>query len=427
MGNLVRGTVVRGTWTLGDRLAGPVVEVPVEVRPGTAALTVRLSYDRAAGVLDLGCAGPDGFRGWSGGARDGYTVTTDWATPGYLPGEPEPGLWHVLVGLHRVPAAGLPYEIEVVAHARPPAVPSGHPGRCGPPPRPTRPPARVPAAARRGLPAVDGFRWLAGDLHAHTHHSDGSLGVLELARVAAGRGLDYLAITDHNTVSHHAELAAAGAAAGIVLVPGQEITTDLGHANAFGAIGWVDFRRPPDEWAAAVRAAGGVLSVNHPVAADCAWRHPMADRPRVAELWHRSWWDRTWGAPLAWGQAWSDELVAVGGGDYHSPREGGPPGEPATWVLADAAACGPRAHGAGAAAEAVVAAVAAGRTAVSASPDGPLLLRYGEEFLAVDADGLILWGPETRAVVRGDRARLAARPGLHRLESTSNEVLALCG
>ena len=117
---------------------------------------------------------------------------------------------------------------------------------------------------RRDLPARPGMRWLAGDLHTHTVHSDGVLTVPELARFAVERGLDFLAVTDHNTISHHAELPAAAAAHGITLLPGQEVTTDQGHANALGDIGWVDFREPPDDWLATTERAGGLLSVNHP-------------------------------------------------------------------------------------------------------------------------------------------------------------------
>ncbi|GAA4593100.1 hypothetical protein GCM10023194_56610 [Planotetraspora phitsanulokensis] len=408
------GETIRGTWTLDDRISGPVKEVAFEIPAGTAALTVRLGHDRSAGVIDLGCWGPHGFRGWSGGARTEYTIGPLWATPGYLPGDIEPGVWRVLLGLHRIPLEGLPYEITVIAHPRPPVAARHHPRRSA---RSPREPHRQAAADRRDLPSLDGFRWLAGDLHAHTHHSDGSLSVYELACVAADRGLDFLAVTDHNTISHHAELASASALAGILLVPGQEVTTDLGHANAWGDIGWIDFRRPPDEWARAVEDRGGVLSVNHPLAADCAWRQPFGTRPRTAELWHWSWWDRTWGAPLAWGQAWTDDLVVVGGGDFHRPEDGHPPGAPTTWVLADPACEG---------SDKVVRAVADGRTAVSASPDGPLLLRHGEEFLVDGADGLVLWGPDTRRVIRGDRVLVPARPGVHRLETPVNEVMALC-
>ncbi|SDR25040.1 CehA/McbA family metallohydrolase [Thermostaphylospora chromogena] len=399
-----------GRATLDDRLAGPVRELAFQPPPWTRALTVRLSYDRTAGVLDLGCHGPDGYRGWSGGARDRYTIAPAWATPGYLPGEVEPGVWRVLLGFHRVPREGLPYEVTVTPHRSPPAPP---PARAAPSP-PAEPMPR--AAARRDLPELDGLTWAAGDLHAHTVHSDGGLTVPALAALARDRGLDYLAVTDHNTVSHHAELPAASRAAGITLLPGQEVTTDLGHANAFGDIGWIDFRRPADEWARTVRERGGLLSINHPLAADCAWRLPMDARATMAEIWHWSWWDRTWGAPLAWAQAWSPETVMIGGSDFHRPGEGGELGSPTTWVLA-ADPGDPVAIEAG---------MRAGRTAISTGPDGPLLLRHGDEFLVVDGEGLVLWGPDTRTVITRNRVRLPARPGPHRLETDRNEVMALC-
>lgn len=78
-------TTHRGRWTLADRADAVLRELPVTVPPGTAALTVRLDHPRDAGVLDLGCLGPAGFRGWSGGARDTFTITAGWATPATFP------------------------------------------------------------------------------------------------------------------------------------------------------------------------------------------------------------------------------------------------------------------------------------------------------------------------------------------------------
>ncbi|MFE9201385.1 CehA/McbA family metallohydrolase [Micromonospora sp. NPDC007230] len=397
----------RGRWTLRDRAESIMRALPVTVAPGTAALTVRLDHPRDAGVLDLGCLGPAGFRGWSGGARDGWTITADWATPGYLPGELEPGEWQVLLRLHRIPRDGLPYEVTATASTRPPAPPAAP----APPPRPARPP-------RPALPEVDGRRWLAGDLHAHTVHSDGAYTVDELAALATARGLDFLAVTDHNTVSHHPWLPAASARYGITLVPGQEVTTDRGHANVFGPVGWVDFRQPPDEWLATAERAGGLMSVNHPLGGDCAWRQPLTTRTRLAEVWHSGWWDRTWGAPLAWAQAWRPDVVPVGGSDFHRPGADALPGAPTTWVLVDGDPTDEAA---------VRAALAAGRTAVSAGPDAPRLLRLGDELLALDADGALLGYPDGRhRVVRGDRCLLPAADGLHVLESHRMEVIALC-
>lgn len=399
----VRHTVHRRRVTLEDRAAGPYLELPVEVPPGSRSLAVELRYDRAAGVVDLGCLGPEGFRGWSGGARERFVLGPDHATPGYLPGELAPGDWRVLLGLHRVPAAGLDLQVSAVAADRA-APPDPAPAR---PPPPARPP-------RRDLPAYGGMRWLAGDLHAHTVHSDGALTVVELACLAAGRGLDFLAVTDHNTVSHHAELAAAGGYAGLTLLPGQEVTTDRGHAGALGPVGWVDFRRPAGDWLAAVQGRGGLLSVNHPLAADCAWQHRLPGPPPLAEVWHSSWWDRRWGGPLAWWAATGPRVVPVGGSDWHRPGSDAPPGTPTTWVLA--------ADGD------VLGALAAGRVAVTAGRHGPALLRVGPaELVAVDADGTFLVAPDgSRRVVRGDRVDLPAGPGGYRLEAPDNAVVALC-
>src|SRR5262245_11803786 len=245
---------VAGVWRPEDRAASIYRYLPVEVSDGQRALRVELDYDRSAGVLDLGCFDPSGaFRGWSGAARSEFTVGADWATPGYLPGPLPPGEWRLALGLHRVPPEGLPYAVTVS-----PSAPAPSPVRDAP--WPARPP-------RRALPEPPGYRWLAGDLHAHTVHSDGALTVAELARLAAAQGLDFLAVTDHNTVSHHPLLPAER---GIALLPGQELTTARGHANAFGDIGWVDFREPVAAWLSTVEERGGLLSVNHPLAADVA-------------------------------------------------------------------------------------------------------------------------------------------------------------
>src|SRR4029077_15875754 len=247
-----------GRWTLEDRFASPWHYLPVEVPPGTGALRVELEYERADGtVLDLGCFGPGGFRGWSGGARESFVIARDAATPGYLPGELEAGAWLVAIGVHRVPPDGVGYRVTATMNSS--LSPS-----LGLPPPPLAPPSPADRPPRRALPARPGRRWLPGALHTHTVHADGKLTVPELAVLAARRGLDFLAVTDHNTVSHHAELAAAARRYGIILLPGQELTTDGGHAGALGDVGWIDFREEPDAWLDATEAGGGPLSVNHP-------------------------------------------------------------------------------------------------------------------------------------------------------------------
>ncbi|NUR86370.1 MAG: CehA/McbA family metallohydrolase [Nonomuraea sp.] len=389
---------MRGHWSLDDRLDQILREVPFEVPAGARAVTVKLGFDRSRGVIDLGCGAPDGFRGWSGGARDEYTITQGWATPGYLPGPLEPGTWHVWLRLHRIPPEGLDYTLDVSFDAVEQPVTEA-------PPVGARPP-------RRDIPDVDGLRWYAGDFHSHTVHSDGSLTIEELAELAASRGLDFLTVTDHNTVSHHPWLAKVDR--GITLLPGQEVTTDRGHANVFGDVGWVDFREPADSWVRHAAREGGLISINHPLGGDCAWLQPLTERPRIAEVWHSGWWDRKWGAPIAWAQAWRDDVIPIGASDFHRIGDDGLPGAPTTWVLA-------------AEPGAVFEAVGAGRTSISAGPDAPLLLRMGDELLALDADGLVLVRPDgARQVIRGERVLVAADTGTHRLETYENEVIAIC-
>jgi hypothetical protein len=402
-----------GRWTLEDRFASPWHYLPVEVPPGTGALRVELEYERADGtVLDLGCFGPGGFRGWSGGARESFVIARDAATPGYLPGELEAGTWQVAIGVHRVPPDGAGYRVTATLSSS--LGPS-----LGLPPAPLAPPSPEERPPRRVLPAgvrVPGRRWLAGDLHTHTVHSDGKLTVPELAVLAARRGLDFLAVTDHNTVSHHAELAAAARRYGIILLPGQEVTTDGGHAGALGDVGWIDFREEPDAWLDATEAAGGLLSVNHPFAGPVSWARPMRRRPPLLEVWHWSWLDLRWNLPLSWWLAWDPAAIPVGGSDWHQEGSDAPPGRPTTWVECE-----------GDQPADVLDGLRAGRVAISAERDGPVLIRHDHALVAVDADGLTLAGPQGPcARVRGHRFELPGRPGPHRLLDPAGATLALC-
>ncbi len=409
-----------GTWSPEDRAESQIRALAVEVPPGVDGLRVELDYDRSGGgVIDLGSARPDGparpdgsarpdgWVGWSGGARSHYVISEEWSTPGYLPTPATPGEWHVVLGLHRVPAPGVAYRVTVTGASRAEVLAERH-SQPESPPVPERVPARV-------LPAVDGMRWRAADFHAHSLHSDGALSIEELAALAVSQGLDVLAVTDHNTTSHHAHLPAVGERYGIQLVPGQEVTSDRGHANAFGDIGFVDFRRPGERWRREVAGRGGLLSVNHPLAGDCSWRMSLDEPTGVAEIWHSSWLMpalRTWGGPLAWWLSWGEQTVPLGGSDFHRAGNDALPGSPTTWLLC--------------AGDDVLGAVRAGRTSISTDPHGPVLLRLGDDLVAVGADGALLTGFDRgRRRMLGDRVVTPAGAGPWWLEDDHMSVLAL--
>ena len=393
-----------------DRVATPYLELPFEVRRSDRSVEVTLSYDTAAAVIDLGCMGAAGWRGWSGGAKSRFVITAEAASGGYLPGDLEEGEWAVVLGLHKVPAEGVTVRLEIHTPATGPVEPE--PAA----PRPVRGPR---PGELRAFPAPPGMRWYAGDFHAHTLHSDGSLSIRQLAARAAGAGLDFLAVTDHNTVSHHPHLPGVSAEYGISLLPGQEVTTARGHANAYGNIPWVDFRRHPQHWVDAVSSNGGLLSINHPVDGDCSWQWNLDRKPTHAEIMHSTWHsDRAATSIWSWWNAWGTAVIPLGGSDFHRPTDGVEPGTPTTWVAASDPSP-----------EAILDASLAGRTAVSMGTPaaGAVLLRSGDDLVAVDADGAVFSDFEgRRRIIRGSRQVITnPGPGPFRLETPDRAILAI--
>jgi hypothetical protein len=62
------------------------------------------------------------------------------------------------------------------------------------------------------------------DLHTHSDRSDGTTSPTEVVRAARRCGLDVVALTDHDTAEGWAEAGRAAREAGIVMVPGMEIS-----------------------------------------------------------------------------------------------------------------------------------------------------------------------------------------------------------
>lgn len=68
---------------------------------------------------------------------------------------------------------------------------------------------------------------MKADLHLHSTASDGRLGPAELVRYVAGRGVEVMALTDHDTLEGAAPAAeAARACPSLIFIPGVEISTE---------------------------------------------------------------------------------------------------------------------------------------------------------------------------------------------------------
>lgn len=245
-------------------------EVPFDVPPGTTRITVDVDYTgrEEKTTIDLGLLGPtgftgqSGFRGWSGGSKRRFTVSATDATASFLPGAIEPGKWRLLLGIPNIrPASTAAFTARVWL--------SKDDEGFGP---------------EHGLSAAlnPQAAWYRGDLHMHTAHSDGGCpnasGTKKVpcplfltVASAARRGLDFIAISEHNTMSQVSEMRELQPYFDTMLmIPAREITTFEGHANLFGVSRPLDFRvgsaAVPD-WNALladVAKAHGVISVNHP-------------------------------------------------------------------------------------------------------------------------------------------------------------------
>lgn len=94
------------------------------------------------------------------------------------------------------------------------------------------------------------------DLHLHTTHSDGSLPPAEVLVLAHKAGVTALAITDHDITTGISEALVAGAALGIEVIPGVEISSRHGD-NEIHILGYfLDWQDPTlNERLAGLRAS----------------------------------------------------------------------------------------------------------------------------------------------------------------------------
>lgn len=327
------------------------------------------------------------------------------ASRGFIAGRIEPGTWTAAVEHHGIFGAAVDYTIAV---------------RARPAPSDAEVAALVePPYAERPYPRR-GRGWYFGELHSHSSHSDGKHEMAEIADRAARCGLDFLALTDHNTMSAHP----VPPGAPVVIVPGFELTTFHGHHPVYGIAEMVPWHQdgrvvPLAEIAPRVRAAGGIVGVAHPfVPGDplCTGCR-MVDRlpPEsfdLIEVWYRRWSSPGSDNPAAydlWNRLWAagHRTVAVAARDWHGPEQEGPfPGEmPLTGVFSDDATP-----------DAILAGLRAGRVIMSR---GPIVeLSAAEDAVAIRVERLdraaelrLLAGGAvvaTRALARDTELELAA-------------------
>ncbi len=340
--------VLKGSISGSDNLG--YRDVPFRVPDGIRRITITLTHTGAEQhtVIDLGLFDNERFRGWSGGDKTTITLSETDATPSYLIGPIRAGTWHLILGIPSIRKdAVAEYEADI---------------------RFTHNGAPLPDSAFSDAPLLKETRWYRGDLHMHTAHSDGQCDnqsgrkvpcpLFKTLETASAHGLDFVAVSDHNTISQfNDERELQPYFDKLLLIPGREITTYRGHANVFGTMDFIDFRlgspAMPDfnKMLDQVEAAHGLISINHPklpsgeVCMGCGWRVPDTDFKRIQAVEIVNG-----GATALFGNAdnpvsgipfWEDLLnkgyrvTAIGGSDNHNgPSVKAPVGYPATVVFA---------------------------------------------------------------------------------------------
>jgi len=251
------------------------------------------------------------------------------------------------------------------------------------------------SGAGPGHPGPPAGFWVAGDLHVHTIYGHDtcidpttawdytkpdraarkscndaytvSFTPMQRLQEASDRGLDFVAITDHNNVVNQTdpeELAWLGAHPSFVYIPGYE-NSQPGHVQMLGARACYSNtgaiagstvmceRAVADQTASgeaalatALRADGGVFQINHP--SDMSWLSHIgyAVVPDTVEVWNIGPWAYQHPFPasndndfsLRWYDGFLDrgfEVGVTGGSDTHWVAtdlvQG--VGEPTTWVF----------------------------------------------------------------------------------------------
>jgi len=329
-----------GTVTTADK--GTYQEHPFDVPAGVTRIDVDFAYDhRGQGTeLEVGLFDSQRFRGTSRFSKTHFYLTEFATTPSYLGGPLPAGTWRLSLGIPSI-GAGQSSKWTATIRLSTESTPSEGLG----------PVLRTEAG------------WYVGDLHAHTLHSDG-FGCVdpgttavrgcqpwEVVDAARARHLDFLAITDHKTTSHHADLATLQEGlTSMLLLRGQELTTFNGHANVYGTSRPIDFRlgfkgRTMSAVMDDVAHEHGLLSINHPgretgdSCTGCGWDAPATpwDRIEAMEVVNGGVIEgRTAGLPFWYARLnEGHRIAAIGGSDDHGAR---PPrgrvGAPATAVYA---------------------------------------------------------------------------------------------
>lgn len=219
-------------------------------------------------------------------------LSSDQASLGFMAGDIISGQWELVLSCHGIFSdeiqASLKIEAILSEDAEPTLCPFGQ----------TQTLSKVKERHRDYSQELQDYRL---ELHAHTVHSDASQTTQELLEAADKLALDWLAITDHNTVSAFIEAQNFPAQTHRVkLLSGMELTTFYGHFLIYGnweqicrdwtQVTWDNF----NQYLQSLKEEGLMITIAHPFdvgnpyCTGCRFDYPLANYRFVdnIEVWN---------------------------------------------------------------------------------------------------------------------------------------------
>lgn len=270
--------------------------IPFEVPEDIEKMEISYSYegnDQSSrkteyekNVIDLGLRDEKGDDiGTRGSSVKSVVISSTFATPGYKTVKPVKGTWQIIVGAYMIKTGGVKVNYRIDFYEK-------------------------------------NYRWLKGDTHLHTNHSDGLYTRDALAKKCKKIGLDYMIFTDHNNNTEGTHLPQID---GLTTIRGVELTNYNGHINMWGlakpfsgtfAINDNETILKTIEEA---KANGAILTLCHPHCTNCPWLFSFDVPYDCIEVWNGPMRKdnlktvKYWDGLLREGR----RITAVGGSDYH--------------------------------------------------------------------------------------------------------------
>lgn len=274
---------------------GLYIALPFHVPDNIAAIEIAYNYERFEGnlpdyvieknIIDLALNDAADTTVGARGSEISHAFISAWeSTAGFKKISISSGTWRLILGAYKIQEAGCPVHVQIKLIHKAPTL-------------------------------------LKGDFHVHSCHSDGVNTPSTLLENAKQQGLDFICITDHNTVTAHEE---AHTDKELTIIRGMELTQYNGHCTFLG-IGepsvnlMVNGAKEVREILKKAKADGVLLSLAHPFCENCGWHFGFDVPHHFLEIWNGKFAKKDYAVLAYWQKqlALGKRIPVIGGSDFH--------------------------------------------------------------------------------------------------------------